>query len=78
VARELRSDPTIASDLKTLIALLASDSALGASFYDHKLKGNWKGHRECHLRPDLLVIYRKDPGKLNLARLGSHSALFKR
>ena len=44
---------------------------------DHGLAGNWNGHRECHLKPDLLLIYKK-PGDqtLRLVRMGSHSQLF--
>jgi mRNA interferase YafQ len=41
------------------------------------LSGNWAGYRECHLKPDLLLIYCKpDASTLRLARLGSHSELF--
>jgi mRNA interferase YafQ len=41
------------------------------------LGGNWKGHRECHLKPDLLLIYKKpDANVLRLVRMGSHSELF--
>jgi mRNA interferase YafQ len=41
------------------------------------LSGDWAGCRECHVRPDLLLIYRKpDADTLRLARLGSHSELF--
>jgi mRNA interferase YafQ len=41
------------------------------------LGGDWRGYRECHIKPDLLLIHRKpDAGTLRLARLGSHSELF--
>jgi mRNA interferase YafQ len=44
---------------------------------DHDLSGDWAGYRECHIKPDLLLIYRKpDTVTLRLARLGSHSELF--
>jgi mRNA interferase YafQ len=44
---------------------------------DHDLSGDWSGYRECHILPDLLLIYRKpDDATLRLARLGSHSELF--
>jgi mRNA interferase YafQ len=44
---------------------------------DHDLSGDWAGYRECHIKPDLLLIYRKsDADTLRLARLGSHSELF--
>jgi mRNA interferase YafQ len=44
---------------------------------DHGLGGNWKGNRECHLKPDLLLIYKlPDEKTLRLVRMGSHSELF--
>ncbi|MGD1641148.1 type II toxin-antitoxin system YafQ family toxin [Klebsiella pneumoniae] len=46
-------------------------------YRDHDLSGDWAGYRECHIKPDLLLIYRKsDADTLRLARLGSHSELF--
>ncbi len=57
--------------------LLAMDAPLPARFRDHVLGGNWKGHRECHLKPDLLLIYKlPDECTLRLVRMGSHSQLF--
>lgn len=56
---------------------LASDQALAPRYRDHELTGDWAGYRECHLKPDLLLIYRKiGEDLLTLARLGSHSELF--
>jgi len=60
-----------------VVSLLAEDKALPQKNRDHGLAGEWRDHRECHLKPDLLLIYRKpDPGVLQLIRLGSHSELF--
>ncbi|MBU6452802.1 MAG: type II toxin-antitoxin system mRNA interferase toxin, RelE/StbE family [Cyanobacteria bacterium REEB67] len=43
---------------------------------DHALTGEWKDYRDCHLRPDLVLIYEKqDADILRLVRLGSHSEL---
>ena len=57
--------------------LLAGDMPLPENFRDHALVGDWNGYRECHLKPDLLLIYRREePGILRIARLGSHSELF--
>lgn len=55
------------------------EETLPAEMYDHDLIGNYKGHRECHLASDWLLIYRVDDGKLTLTatRLGSHSDLFR-
>jgi mRNA interferase YafQ len=45
----------------------------------HKLKGNYKGNWECHIKPDLLIIWFQveSPNEITLVRLGSHSELFK-
>jgi mRNA interferase YafQ len=62
--------------LKEVIDLLASDNALPVRFRDHALTGEWSDFRDCHVRPDLVLIYRKpDPNTLQLVRLGSHSEL---
>jgi mRNA interferase YafQ len=58
------------------VALLVEDKPLPERYVDHALAGEWQDHRDCHLRPDLLLIYRKsDPDSLELVRLGSHSEL---
>lgn len=63
--------------LGAIMALLVEDKPLPDAQRDHALVGNWKGYRECHVKPDLLLIYSlEDPGTLYLARLGSHSELF--
>jgi mRNA interferase YafQ len=55
---------------------LANDEVLPESFHDHALSGNLKDCRDCHVKPDLLLIYRKpDKNTLELIRLASHSAL---
>jgi len=63
--------------LQEVVTLLAIDQPLPVAAHDHQLAGEWKDHRDCHLRPDLLLIYRKpDASTLQLVRLGSHSELF--
>ena len=67
---------TLAIDLKLVIQLLEKDVVLPTNYYDHALIGNWKDHRDCHIKPDLVLIYRKpDETTLQLVRLGSHSQL---
>ena len=62
--------------LKEAVDLLAADAPLPARYVDHALLGEWEDHRDCHLRPDLILIYRKpDAESLELVRLGSHSEL---
>lgn len=43
---------------------------------DHPLKGEWSAHRECHLRPDWLLIYRIEGDVITFERTGSHADLF--
>jgi mRNA interferase YafQ len=63
--------------VSAIVILLVRDEVLPANMRDHALSGDWSGYRECHLKPDLLLIYGKpDADTLRLARLGSHSDLF--
>ena len=63
-------------DLLAVVALLAADKPLPRRNFDHPLSGDWKDHRDCHIRPDLVLIYRKpDDANLELVRLGSYSEL---
>ncbi len=64
--------------LDDIIIKLANGEALPDKNYDHSLSGNWTGHRECHIQPDWLLIYRiiDDVLVLSLSRTGSHSDLF--
>jgi len=62
--------------LLSIVNLLALDKPLPSNKYDHPLTGNWNDHRDCHIRPDLILIYRKPAiNILELVRLGSHSRL---
>jgi len=68
---------TVTEDLLAVLAILVSDGLLDANYRDHELIGEWNAYRECHIKPDLLLIYRKpDKNTIRLARLGSHSELF--
>lgn len=60
------------------IEKLLNDEILDKKYKDHQLKGNFKNYKECHIKPDLLLIYRKEKEKLTLTcvYLGSHSDLF--
>ena len=65
--------------LPAVVTLLAEDKPLPVRCRDHSLSGNWRDHRECHLKPDLLLIYKRpDSQSLRLVRMGSHSELFAR
>lgn len=62
----------------SIIDKLANDEVLEPKYNDHALKGEWINHRECHIRPDLLLIYKKQDDLLILTcvNVGSHSELF--
>lgn len=64
--------------LEEVIAMLAMGETLPDKHKDHTLTGNWVGHRECHILPDWLLIYRIEDEVLvlTLARTGTHSDLF--
>lgn len=64
-------------ELQVVLSALVNDLPLDDRYRDHDLSNNWSGYRECHIKSDLLLIYRKhDNDLLRLARLGSHSELF--
>lgn len=64
--------------LEEVIALLSNGIPLPEKNKDHALSENWVGHRECHVQPDWLLVYRIDDNVLvlTLSRTGSHSDLF--
>jgi mRNA interferase YafQ len=63
--------------LRLIVNLLLRDGPLPAKFKDHALSGTLKDIRDCHVRPDLVLLYeRSDPATLRLVRLGSHAELF--
>lgn len=67
------------SELDHVIKLLAKGESLPEKYRDHALTGDWIGFRECHIRPDWLLIYHyiEDQLILTLSRTGSHSDLLK-
>ena len=76
--RELRGKHKkfLETSFESLLTKLAMDQKLEPKYRDHSLTGNWKDFRDCHLKPDLVLLYRKDgEDSLILVRLGSHSEL---
>jgi len=81
--KRIKATPRHAQDVDALLVsvlnLLVEDKPLPENYRDHILVGDWKNHRECHIKPDLLLIYRTvGDDVLRLVRLGSHSELFRR
>lgn len=73
----------LGTELKQVITALAGDVPLATKHCDHALTGRWKDYRDCHVRPDLVLIYQRtesdgtpdNPARLILVRLGSHAEL---
>lgn len=59
--------------LRTVIEILASGNQLPPIYNDHPLSGRWKGHRDCHIESDWILIYRLTGDSLFFERTGSHS-----
>lgn len=67
---------TLDAELVPVVTALAIDQPLEPRHRDHALTGDWKDHRDCHIKPDLVSIYQKpDAATLRPVRLGSHSEL---
>jgi mRNA interferase YafQ len=66
----------VVDDLLQVLDLLAQNQPLLEKHKDHNLTSNWKGHKECHIKPDWLLIYQLTSDKVVLTRTGSHSELF--
>lgn len=64
--------------MEEVLTVLSAGQALSPKHRDHPLTGNHAGHRECHITPDWLLIYRIENGELllSLTRTGTHSDLF--
>ena len=76
--RELKGPhrATLEKDFTKVLMLLADDQTLSEKHRDHALAGEWTDHRDCHIKPALVLIYRKpNPEVIQLIRLGSHSEL---
>ena len=67
---------TLDVELHAVLSALLEDQNLEPRHRDHPLTGEWKDYRDCHIKPDLVLIYQKpDADSLRLVRLGSHSEL---
>ncbi|MCQ2395589.1 MAG: type II toxin-antitoxin system YafQ family toxin [Kiritimatiellae bacterium] len=76
--KRIANNPKLVSELTGVVATLSCDIPLDEKYRDHPLNNNWDGFRDCHIRPDVVLIYQKyeDVIKfLKLERVGSHSEL---
>lgn len=65
-------------ELKKVLDILLENKNLPSKYRPHPLGGNYKNYMECHIKPDLLLIYKIEKKELRLyvIRIGSHSELF--
>ena len=64
--------------LKIIIRSLIAEDSLDSISRDHKLIGNWKGRRECHIESNWLLIYKIEKNRIIFERTGTHSDLFRK
>ena len=63
--------------LKFTMDTLIEEKLLDTSCIDHEFVGDWKGYRECHIKPNWLLIYKQSKVVVKFARVGTHQQLFK-
>lgn len=71
-----RSDPGLEKLFTPVVEWLVKGEKLPERYKDHALSGDLKGFRDCHIKPDLVLIYSLSDTEVTLVRLGSHSDLF--
>lgn len=76
--KKFKHKQSIIDELDNVIKTILTRKELDPKYCDHPLSGNWKGSRECHVKPDALLIYRIEEKQnvLILERFGSHPELF--
>ena len=77
--KRIASDIAIKNDIINVVRLLSeNDVPLPPKYKDHQLKGEYTEFRECHVRPDWLLVYKKTKKDLILLLVGTgtHSHLF--
>ena len=75
IKRALKRGKDLA-ELKAVVDLLLAEKPLLPKNRDHQLGGNWAGHRDCHIEPDWILIYKILEDEIRLERTGTHSDLF--
>lgn len=79
--KKIKGNPILYNPTVSVLKILEAKGVEGIplKMKPHKLLGKYKGNWECHIKPDLLVIWIQieDPKTIRLVRLGTHSDLFK-
>ena len=75
IKRQTKRGKSLAK-IKSVVELPLTGEPLPARHKDHPLTGDWSAHRDCHIEPDWILIYRVFADELRLERTGTHSDLF--
>ena len=68
----------IVQEVKVFLRILAEGDKIPETYRDHQLHGEYVGYRECHIRGDVLLVYKKENNilQITIIDIGSHSYLF--
>lgn len=77
--KKYRYNETVLDEFEDVVEMLRNEKKLPDKYVDHPLGGSYKGMRECHIKPDVLLVYwvNEKVQTLYLERIGSHSELFR-
>jgi mRNA interferase YafQ len=74
--KKFKHNKAVKEAFNVVLKLLVNAEKLPEKYLDHPLSGDYTGCRECHVKPDILLVYWTDDKIVYLARFGSHSELF--
>lgn len=74
--QKIKADFSDLDELFSVISKLKIKIPIEEKYCDHALSGKYKGYRDCHIKPDLVLIYKIKDNDLILERLNSHSEVF--
>lgn len=75
--KRYQNKPKVVQSMERCFRYLEKGISFPKKYQNHKLKGRKKDFFECHIQPDVLLIYLKRGNKINLVDIGSHSEIFK-
>lgn len=76
--KKYKHKQAVVDEFNKVVVSLVNNQPLDEKYCDHNLSGSWVGYRECHVKPDVLLIYVINKTTLILERIGSHSELFRK
>ena len=74
--KKLPAEIMLSSEFVEVFYCLQHDLSLPEKYKDHPLTGDWRGYRDCHIKNDLVLIYKIEGDLIKLARVNSHSEVF--